>query len=99
MPPEFGHVPVFAVGQGGYIDGHQWAPKVDTSYISNAEWTRMDTNGHYFRVHSCPMTVEQGFRSAKGFGQWLPEAKWPVNQVKAAGIWSAAVLCSWPFVV
>jgi hypothetical protein len=48
----------------------------------------MDTNGHGSGVHSCPMMVQQGFRSAKRFARWFPEAKWPVNQVKAGGMWS-----------
>jgi hypothetical protein len=59
----------------------------------------MDTNGHHFCVHSCPITVQQGFRSAKGFARWLPEAKWLINQVKAVGMWFEAVLWFWPVVV
>jgi hypothetical protein len=29
---------------------------------------------------------------AEGLARWLPEAKWEINQVKAAGMWSEAVL-------
>jgi hypothetical protein len=38
------------------------------------------------------MVIQQGFRSAEGLAQWLPEAMRLANQVKAAEIWPEAVL-------
>jgi hypothetical protein len=38
------------------------------------------------------MVLQQGFRSAEGLAQWLPEAMRLANQVKAAEIWSETVL-------
>jgi hypothetical protein len=43
--------------------------------------------------------IQQGFRSAEGLPQWLPEAMRLANQVKAAGMWSEAVLWLWLDVV
>jgi hypothetical protein len=37
--------------------------------------------------------IQQGFRSAEGLLQWLPEVMRLANQVKAAEIWPEAVLC------
>ena len=51
--------------------------------------TRADT---VFSARSCSMVIQQGFRSAEGLPQWLPEAMRLANQVKAAEIWSEAVL-------
>ena len=36
---------------------------------------------------------------AEGLARWLPEAKWEINQVKAAGMWSETVLWFWLDVV
>jgi hypothetical protein len=36
--------------------------------------------------------IQQGFRSAEGLAQLLPEAMRLTNQVKAAEIWPEAVL-------
>jgi hypothetical protein len=73
-------------------NGHEWTPKVDTGYIRSF-------NGHENSVHSCPITLQQGSRSAKGFARWLPEPKWQVNQIKAAGMGSESVLWFLLFVV
>jgi hypothetical protein len=45
------------------------------------------------------ITIQQGFRSAEGLAQWLPEAMWLINQVRAAGTWPEAVLWFWLDVV
>ena len=39
------------------------------------------------------MVIQQGFRSAEGLAQWLPEAMRLANQVKATEILPEAVLC------
>jgi hypothetical protein len=53
------------------------------------EGTHKDTSGYRFL---CPLVIQQGFRSAEGLAQWLPEATRVANQVKAAEIWPEAVL-------
>ena len=76
-------------------NGHEWTPKVDTSYITDADWTRMDTKW-------CPFVSSDGaarIQSSKGFARWLPGAMRLVNQVKAAGMWSETVLWFWLDVV
>jgi hypothetical protein len=39
------------------------------------------------------MVIQEGFRSAEGLPQWLPEAMRLAHQVKAAETWPEAVLC------
>jgi hypothetical protein len=38
------------------------------------------------------MVIQQGFRSAEGLPQWLPEAMRLANQGKAAETWPEALL-------
>ena len=67
--------------------GHEWTPRVDTSYISNARWTRMDTI-------SCPFVSNDGparIQISRGFARWLPEPKWQVDHLEGAGMWPESV--------
>ena len=65
------------------IKADTMSAKMDTN---GHGWTPMDTDGHYFRVHSCPITLQQGSRSAKGFARSLPEPKWQVSHLEGAGM-------------
>jgi hypothetical protein len=76
-------------------NGHEWTPRVDTSYIRSP-------NGHEWTLFSCPFVSNDGparTQISKGFARWLPGAMWLINQVKAAGMWSEAVLWFWLDVV
>ena len=76
----------------GDMNGHQIGHYLHKFGVHWPEGMHKDTSGHRFCVRSCSMVIQQGFRSAEGLPQWLPEAMRLAHQMKAAEICSEAVL-------
>jgi hypothetical protein len=76
----------------GDANGHQLGHCLHKFGVHWPEGTHNDTSGHKNGACSCSIVIQQGFRSAEGLTQWLPEAMRLANQVKAAEIWPEAGL-------
>jgi hypothetical protein len=72
--------------------------KSDIIYTSMMPIGQMDRSGHERIQECCPSASHRSparIQISKGFARWLPGAMWLANQVKAAGMWSEAVLWLW----
>jgi hypothetical protein len=76
----------------GDTNGHQSGHYLHKFGVYWPEGMHKGPSRHRFCARSCFLVIQQGFRSAEGLPQWLPEAMRLANQVKAAEIWPEAVL-------